>query len=469
MTATSSAADKRGGGPPADPAIAPAWRRRLARYEWLPVLLILLAGLVERILWVSRQGRLKPFPDEMQQVAVCFAKTGVLGDAYFVGQGPTAHVGPVMPLIGGVIYRTFGVGSLTSEILLTALALAFFGIALMAFYAAFRRLGTPMAWRLLALAAAVLTPLNFKLEVQSLRLFEGALAVALLACSLLLVVRLDSRARLRERDSRARLRERDYVVPALLGGFLTLVNPPAALGAYGAFGILTLKKVSLRHWPGVFLVMAAGLALFIAPWAIRNEHVFGRLILTRSNFPLEHAIGFHPAAVAPSDPRVVFVDRIRAIHPYSGETVSAARTAFAKVGELAYMDRLKADTQAWERAHPADAARIAARHFMEFWLPPKWSWRIYTDRAPLVPARQALIWATTFAAVAAVAWRLMKAPLGPGLYLACLLIIPSLPYALVQPVQRYRYLVFVLTFFLAADFLGLVGTAAARSRRPAAK
>lgn len=403
----------------------------------------MLAGLVERIVWVSGPGRLKPFVSEMQRVAVSFAQTGVLGDSYFNGQGPTAHVGPVMPLIAGSIYRLFGVGSPTSEIVLVALALAFFGIGLMAFYAAFRRLGLAVEWRLLALATALILPLHFKFEAQSLRIWEGALAVALLACSLLLALRL---------DVKPKLSAQDYIGPGLLGGFLALVSPPAALGAYGAFGVLTLKKVPPRRWISVALVMAAGLALFIAPWTIRNERALGRPILTRSNFPLEHAIGFHPAAVSPSDPRAAYVARLNAIHPYSGETYSAARDEVARIGELAYMDRLHAETSAWERAHPADAARLAARYFREFWLPSAWSYRIYAN-PPMVMPRVVFAWATALAAFGALIWALVRAPLGPHLYVACALIFPSLPYALVQPVQRYRYLVVALTFFLAAEFL----------------
>ncbi|MDB5499249.1 MAG: hypothetical protein JWP28_3280 [Phenylobacterium sp.] len=427
----------------------------LERHERAAIISLLLVGLVERIAWLSQQGRLKPFVCEMQQVAVSFAKTGVLGDAYFVGQGPTAHVGPVMPIIGGFIYRIFGVGTLTSEILLLALALTFFGTALIAFYAAFRRLGLAIEWRLIALAAALILPLHFKFEVQSLRIWEGALAVALLACNLLLVLRL---------DARPCLYARDYVAPAVLGGLLALVNPPAALGAYAALGILTLKRVAVRHWVGVGFVMAVGLAVFIAPWAIRNERAFGRPILTRSNFPLEHAIAFHPDAVSPSDPRAVYVHRLRAIHPYSGEPVSAARDELARVGELAYMDRLRAETTAWERAHPGDVVRIAARHLLEFWLPPKWWWRIYNDQTPMVVPRLILTWTTALAALGALVWGLVRAPLGPRLYVACTLIIPSLPYALVQPVQRYRYLVVVLTFFLAAEFASRICELASKRR-----
>lgn len=430
----------------------------LARNERAAFVLLLLVGLIARVVWVSQDGRLRPAVSETQQVAACFARTGVLCDAYFVGQGPTAHVNPVLAAIAGLVYRAFGVGSPTTEMVLTAFSLTVLCATLLALYLAFRRLGLPVEWRLAALAAALLLPLNFKWETVSMRLFEGGVAALLLAVSLLLVLRLDARGE--------QLRPRDYLAPAVLVGLLALINPPAALGAYGAFGVLTLKRVPVRRWPGVTLVMTLGLAIFIVPWGLRNEAVFGRLILARSNFPLEHALGFHQAAVAPDDPAAVFRARARAIHPYSNEPVSAARDEVARLGELAYMDRLAAETAAWERAHRLDTARIAARHLMEFWLPPRWSWRIFNDDSPLVATRQAFIWATTLCAFAAIAWRFVQAPLGPGLYLACVLIIPSLPYALVQPIQRYRYLVVVLILFLAADFAARATAHMAKRRCP---
>ncbi len=416
----------------------------LTRHELAAVLGLALVGLLARLIWVSLDGRLAPVVSETQQVAACFARTGALCDAYFPGQGPTAHVNPIMPMIAGLTYRAFGEGSLATEIVLTILALSALTVTLLALYLAFRRLGAPIEARLAALAAALLLPMNFRWETVSMRLFEGALSASLLAVSLLLVLRLDSRE-----DA---LRPRDYLLAAVLAGFLALINPPAALGAYGALGILTLKRAPMRRWPGVALVMTLGLAVFITPWGLRNQEVLGRLILSRSNFPLEHALGFHPAAVAPSDPAAVFRVRAHAIHPYSDDPNAPGRLEAMRVGELAYMDRLAAETTAWTRAHPLDAARLAARHLTEFWLPPSWLWNLHGNETAPAGPRQAFVWATTLAAFAAVAWRLIQAPLGPGLYLACVLLIPSLPYALVQPIQRYRYLVAMLILFLAADF-----------------
>jgi len=82
----------------------------------------------------------------------------------------------------------------------------------------------------------------------------------------------------------------------------------------------------------------------------------------------------------------------------------------------------------------------------------------------MVVPRQIITWTTALEALGALVWGLVRAPLGPWLYVACTLIIPSLPYALVQPVQRYRYLVVVLTFFLAAEFASRICELASKRR-----
>lgn len=432
-------------------------RSFLRRHERAAFVILLVVGLLARVVWVSQHGRLGPVICETYNAAICFARTGGICDDYLPGQGPTATANPVLPAIIGLVYRAFGVGSLASEIVLTGFSLTTLCVTLLAFYLAFRELRLAVEWRLAALATALLLPINFKWETVSFRLFEGGAAVALLAVSLLLVLRLDARNK--------PLHPRDYFLPAGLVGVLALINPPAALGAYGALGVLTLKRVPIRRWLGVALVMIVGLAVFIGPWGLRNERLFGRLILARSNFPLEHALAFHPGAVSPPDRGAAFVRRGATIHPYSGDPASPARAEFARVGEIAYMDGLAAETAAWERDHPRDMVHLAARHLVEFWLPPRWSWTIFGNPAPpLVLPRQVLLWATTFAAFAAIAWRLVQAPLGPGLYLACVLLIPSLSYALVQPIQRYRYLVVLLTFFLTADFAAQVAAYVAKRR-----
>src|SRR3954453_6746337 len=51
-------------------------------------------------------------PTEMASVAVTWARTGQIANAYMaMPTGPTAHVAPGYPILIGLVYRVFGDGS----------------------------------------------------------------------------------------------------------------------------------------------------------------------------------------------------------------------------------------------------------------------------------------------------------------------------------------------------------------------
>jgi len=422
--------------------------------RWLPVeehrlvLALLVCGALVRIAWLASRTGLAPVVDEMQRVAASYARAGSLADAYFDGSGLTAHVGPIQPIILGSVYRLFGVATPGSEAVLIALAISFVLVGIYFLWCCFRELELPAAWRLAAVAVAALLPLHFNLELRALRTFEGAFATALMACGLLLVLRL---------DKQPRLGWRDLVWPSLLGAVLFLLNPPCGLGFFGALGVLVLRRVPVRDWAMVALSAAVALVLTVAPWGLRNQAVFGQPIFTRGNFGLEYAVGFHPAAASALDPKEAFKARMLEVHPYMGER---ARAAYVRDGEVRYMERLKQETDAWIAAHPKAAIELAARHVGNFWFPSRWMWGVFLEPGASqpngVPVRQAIAWLMSLAALAALGWRLLRQPLGPHLYVACIVMLPSLPYALVEPTLRYRYIVETMCVFLSAELASRV-------------
>jgi hypothetical protein len=410
---------------------------------WIPAALLAL-GAALRLAWVLSGGRLRPIVQEMQRVAVSVATKGVVGDAYFVGQGPTTHVTPVMPLLGGAVYRAFGVATPAAEFVLVLLALGFFSFGALCFWRMFRKLGVPLIWRTGALAVAALFPFNFNTEVRELRLFDGALAVALLAYVLWRVVDL---------DDRPRLGWRPLVAPCIVAALAFLLSPPVGVGCILAIGLLTLRRAPWRQWPVVAAMGLLALVATVGPWAWRNEQVFHRPILTRGNMGLEMSIGFHDGLPAADEHRA-FLARMHEVHPHVSAQV---REEVARDGELAYFDKMKAQTSAWMSAHPAASAQLALHHWAEFWYPPRWFWTTF-EPAPLVPLRQAFLWAYTALGLATLAVQTVRKRRGAYLYLAVALIALSLPYALVQPVLRYRYLVETACLFLAFEGLGLAWT-----------
>jgi hypothetical protein len=414
-----------------------------------------LTGLAFRVLWVSRDQRLPAINSEMLWVARSFATTGQLADAYGPGTGRTAHVAPVMPIFAGTIYRLLGPTSVTSEVVLIGIALLVVAASVWAVDRAMKRLGSPAIARLAALAVFSLAPLNFSLEMENFRVWEGGVAAAGLAFALAYVLKKDGEAKAPG--------WREALLLAAGGGVMAMISPPSALAIYGLLGLLAWRR------RGVLAVPVAGalsLVLLVAisyPWAIRNEGVFGEKVWSRTNFGFNYAQGFYDAAVAPKDPKAAFLGRLAELDPYTSR--AAYERMMAVGGEQAYSKLWTARTNAWIAAHPAGAARIVVRRVGELYFPPKWFWFVYSEKAAAVAPRQAVIWAITILAGLCIAWRLLARD-WRYLYVLAAVTLPIAPYVLAQPILRYRYTIVALLTYLAAEFLWRVVARIVQPQKP---
>ena len=401
-----------------------------------------LIGLLLRILWVSRAGRLAPTNSEMFFVARAFAETGRLAEAYGPGSGLTAHVTPAMPLLAGHVYRVFGVGTPAAETALTVISMAFIVAGVLALNFVAKRLAIPPLPRLAAIAFVCLVPLNFHLEMGAFRVWEGAAATAVLALALAWALRMEGDA--------GRPRWTSMVLLSAIGAASALLSPPGALAIFGCVGLVALRRRGIPAFIAIASVSAVLLVGFSYPWAARNEAVFGQKVWSRTNFGLNFALAFHDGAVSPSDPRKVFAERLAAVDPYTSRAVLAEMKAVG--GEAKYSDIMSAQTKAWIGAHPAGALTIAARHVADFYLPPKWLWSVYSDRGTAVPLKQALTWGITILGLLSMGFRLARRD-WRYLYVLAVLALPAVPYLLVQPTLRYHYTVSTLLTLLAADLV----------------
>jgi hypothetical protein len=402
--------------------------------------LIAFLGILLRVAWVAKDGRIVPVDSEMLWVARSFATTGQLADAYGPGTGRTAHVAPVMPVFAGTIYRLFGITSLLSEIILITAGLLVVAFSVWTVDRAVSRLGAPAVVRLAGLAIFVLAPLNLSLEMLNFRVWEGAVAAAGVGGALAFVLWRETQPGL--------VGWREAVLLSLLGGVMTMISPPAALAIYGLLGLLFWRT---RGFLAAIPAAALSLVLMIVislPWAIRNEAIFGEKVWSRTNFGFNFALGFHDAAVAPTDPRGVFVNRLAEIDPYTSK--HALATLKAVGGEQAYSKLWSDRTKAWISNHPLGAAEIAGRHAFEFYFPPRWFWSVYSDNATALAPRQALIWIISIGAWLAVASRLLAKD-WRYLYVLAVLTLPAAPYIMAQPILRYRYPIVALMTYLAID------------------
>ena len=416
-------------------------RPKVLGWRYLPVLL-LVVGAVMRLGWMVFLQPGGHASGEIANVAMAYSQTGVLADPFRPGQGPTAHVLPFPPLYAGLIYRNLGIRSFASELVLAISAISLVMFSYGCFYRAFALVGTSRNWRLTGLALLCMLPLNFQLEVEAFRIWEGGLSVALASLFLWALLTL---------ERRPQLGWTAIAGMSALAAALFFVSPPLGLAGYIGSLLLLIKRLPLPHWPGAIAIAVVTLALFIAPWAWRNAVVMGEALPLRSNFGLELALANHPAALGTDDPRQVFMNRLKEIHPFESDRAFAAMVAAG--GEISYARQLGDTAKTWIRHHPTGFARLCATHLRDYFFPPAWLWNIYSNDLRGTAIKLAINAALSIAALAGAlaagisAWRRYR-------FAIIMLMVPVLPYMIVQPVLRYRYIIYALSVFFAVDLAG---------------
>lgn len=413
----------------------PGWSLNMA-----PVVLVLI-GIMLRLAWLARIRPFTTTQSEAVNAALTFARTGRLADALGQGEGLTAHLSPVTPVLGGLVYQAFGAQSLTANWLLSLMALGFSIGSALFLYRSFGLMGASRNSRLLGLGLYCLLPLSPFIELMEFRHWEGGLAVFLATALLTLIVTADTR------DTAS---WRDRFAVALLAALLFFVSPPLGVAGYAMATILLWRKLDWRSFPATIALAACVLAAVLTPWTIRNYEAFGKFVPLRGNAGMELALANHPDAVSGRYQHQVFLGRLFTIHPNGNPPVFARMQAMG--GEIPYSAMLGAQAKDWIAAHPAQFVRLSVRHVIQFYFPPTWLWRVYGDYSHGTVFKQSLMWLTAALGLcgafgAALVWR------GRFTYAAVLALVPALPYSIVQPILRYHYLVFAILLFLTAEFV----------------
>jgi len=411
------------------------------------MLLLLLGGVALRLLLLhAGDDGLTGFygGGEATRIALAIARTGTFADAYYEGYGPTAHLLPLLPGIAGFIFWLFGPLSVPANLALLGWSL----LQTFASYLLLRRLflrlemdATAVRW---GLALLCLVPIFQPQETIDFRYWEGAAAVTLAALNLNLLLAL---------NVRARIEKRALLLAAALAALTFFVSPAAGLGIYACWGLFALHRLGLARAVQFGGLCAAALALLVVPWAMRNAAMLGEPVPLRSNFGLEIAIANHPAAVPGDRPAETFVERMLAIHPYHSRP---ARAELAREGgEIAYARNLAAETKRWITAHPLDFARLTARHLRQFFFPSPWQF-YFTGWEEWRHAPSILLSLVSLFGLLGLGAATFRRRRGYG-WLAAYIIGAALPYAIVQPLPRYSYLVYGMLAFLAVEALLLAG------------
>lgn len=410
-----------------------------------PLALLILLALAVRWAWMLAAHMTTESFDlgEANHVAMTLARRGAFADAYFPGQGPTAHLLPTSSAIAGAIYALFGYPSPAANLALASWALLQTGAVVVLLWMVAKRLGLARMPLIVGLALFALSPAYLAQEAGDFRVWEGALALCLALASLLQLLALD-------RDPPPGLR--GLVFPALLAGAAFFVSPAVGLAVDMCWGVFALRRLSLKRSAAFAVLGAAATALFVVPWAVRNTYAMKTPVTLRSNFGLELALANFPGALNGHPRADVFNARVAQIHPYNSRT---AATDVRRMGEVAYSRARGDEAKRWIAAHSRDFLLLSLRHYRQFYLPDSWQMRATIWRNFVWP-RVIFIWTVTAMGIAGLIRGLSaRRPGYPYLFTYAAMV--GLPYALVQPVPRYSYVVYGVLLLAGIDFAAWFG------------
>lgn len=405
------------------------------------VWMLLFSAIVIRIAWNISQKSPQSL-GEAERVAYAFMQTGTIADAFADGQGPTAHLMPLFPAFAGIIYRLFGWHSPASDTILAVWSLGIVLLSFMLLFLAFEKLGTSKTARLGALAVVCIFPLAYAFETVWFRVWEGGAAAAASAGFLLLLLTLDGQ--------KERISTWQVAATATVAAIIFFVSPPIGVAAYLGALMLMVRQLPARRWPGTAVMTLAILVAVLTPWTLRNIEKLNEPVALRDNFGLELALAYHAAAVDAPDDAKTFVRRFNDIHPARS---AGYKKLVAAGGEVNYAKKLGDETKAWIFANPAAAAKLTARHVKELYFPPAWFWTSDESRPkPGTVVKMAMHYVISVLGILGLVWGLCVAWRRYS-YVAVMTLVPFLPYAIVQPTLRYRYICLSLLVFLSVDFI----------------
>jgi len=380
---------------------------------WFIVLVALLLRLA--VITIGHTYRITPRRDhfqfgwEMGRIARSIATGQGFSSPTDLDTGPTAWAPPVYPYILAGVFKIFGVYSAASAWVILAFNSTFASLTCWTLYRIAEKMHGPGLARATAWTWAVF-PYVIYWPVRVV--WETSLTAFLLSLALLMTLRIAEKP---TRGGWARF--------GLLWGVIAMTNP--AVLSIMPFCLLWLWFRLQRSSVVAGITLCVFItAITMAPWLVRNYHVFGRFIFVRDNLPLE-------MYEANNDQSEGLWTRNE--HP--GNDPEAMRR-FQQLGELAFMQEKRDQVHDFIREHPGKFAWFTLERAVYFWIAP--------PQATIVAGYDLMISRHTnflLAAVFAFAglWLSIRNRVCGTFLLACFLIIYPLPYYLVNPFPRYKH------------------------------
>jgi len=376
--------------------------------------LLLVCGFILRfgfVFWkktyLQAPGVMLPFGPEVCSIAAHIVHGQGFSSPFYQDTGPTAWIAPVYPYLAALVFRVFGVYSVASAIVLLGIQCLIAAATGITIHALGRRtLGAQIGF--FAAWIWALSPIFFRWPVSWI--WDFTASAFLLSAAF--IVTLD----VAEKNTR-----KLWLSLGALWALIALTNP--ALLSVMPFTFLYAAFVNRRAFKPWFASAAFAGVLFaalVSPWLVRNELVFGRPVIFRSNFWFEfhlgnyhysNGLGFsgkHPAA----NPRIF--------------------KEYASMGEMGFLDYYKADSLRFVREYPSEFLDLTLHRSWWFW---DGTSLLYQSREWWRPWE---FWPLSLGGWLGLLFVLTRRPRGWLLFASALLVYP-VPYYFVYPVSKYRH------------------------------
>lgn len=285
-----------------------------------------------------------PYGFELGNVAASIAAgNGFSSPLSTVRSGPTAWFTPVYPFLVAAIFKSWGIYSRTSYVIIQFLNCVFVSLTIFPIHAIAKKsfggtIAAGAAWVWAFFPSALLLPI--------LWIWDASLTAFLFALIFWATLALP--------QSRGVLPWAGYGALWAVG---VLINPSICSLFSFLLGWLAWRK--RREWPQGIERPAVTLVIFLfalAPWTLRNVRVLGAPVIFRSNFGLELWLGNNEQVVDIWTPQ---------LHP--NENLAEGRK-YQSMGEIAYMSEKEQKAFEFMRKQPGDALYFTYRRFVYTWL-----------------------------------------------------------------------------------------------------
>jgi 4-amino-4-deoxy-L-arabinose transferase-like glycosyltransferase len=282
------------------------------------------------------------FGFEMGRLARSLALGKGFSNVFDSGSGPTAWWTPVFPLLLGGIFKSFGIYSPKSALVILSLnslfsALTCATIFLVSSETLGRKTAILSSWAWALLPYAIYWPTH--------HIWETSLSALMLTVAVLFTLRMA--------ESHSLVRWAGF---GLLWGFITLVNP--VMLSFLPVTLLWIWQAHPRNhlsYSQELAVFAMVFVLIIAPWILRNENIMKKFIFPRSNLGFELYMGNHGEGYSRGSFRGPFWNL-------------AEREKYDQLGEIAYMADKQRRALCFIGQHPGEFLLSSMKRMVFFWI-----------------------------------------------------------------------------------------------------